>query len=490
MLGHRCSIGGMASRNRKPRRKAAPTPRAVLAQYPKDALPQVDPQQVQERITGLFTRLNVSEMFNGPTDPFRQRLLTIEVMMLCLLQFVLARMPSFREVVRLLTRGKIEHVDAIDVTPQAFCKRLTKIPHALFLHALQQTGAMLKKKQRALRSWVADLAPWATGVFAIDDTSLDAIARKTEYFKPHPKGDPATLGGRLACAIDLVTGKFEHIVYDTDGAANEKSHVRPLISALPTGALMMLDLGYFCFPLFDWITANNRYFITRMRTKISYETICALADKSHYRDRIIWLGAYRGDRAARPVRYVEILLDGKWWGYVTNVLDPSRLNAEQIWRLYAQRWTIEMCFAAIKRSLRLAWLRPAAHNAMLSQIWATLTVYQVLQDLRLEAAQAAGWQEDDVSWEMLMRKISDYTRWPPPGQTLRQWLCSEDGREWLKKSGTRRRRITELPRQVQDEALPPPDDPTPEVKAMRRKPRQGDPTPLKNPSKLLKVTLS
>jgi hypothetical protein len=468
---------------------AAPTPRVVLKQYPKDALPQVEPALLQNRIAGLFTRRNVADMFYGPADPFRQRLLTIEVMMLCLLQFVLERMPSFRDIVFRLGRGEIEHIDAIDVSPQAFYKRLATIPHAFFLHALQATSKALKERQSATRAWVGELALFANGIYAIDDTSLDAMARRTAFFKAHPKGDLATLGGRLACAIDLLTGKFEHIVYDTDGAANEKSHVRPLISALPKFALMVLDLGYFCFPLFDWITEHERYFITRMRTKITFETICVLADKAHYRDRIVWLGKYRGDRAARPVRYVEILLEQKWWGYVTNVLEPSRLNAEQIWRLYSQRWTIEMCFAAVKRSLRLAWLRPAAHNAMLSQIWATLIVYQVLQDLRLDVAHAAGWKEDDVSWEMLMRRIGWYAKHPAEGPTLRGWLCADPDGLWLKKSGVRQRRISELPPEVLAAALPAPDDP--DVKSLKlRKARQGDPTPLKHSNKLLKVSLS
>ena len=473
----------MSTKTRKPRRKAPRTPSAVLKQYPKDALPQVHPGQVQERIVGLFTRRNVSEMFNGPADPFRQRLLTIEVMTLCLLDFVLARMPSFRDIVYRLGTGQVEHVDAIDVSPQAFYKRLATIPHVFFLQVLQAISVHLKKSQKATRGWIAQLAPFANGIYAVDDTSLDAIARRTEFFKPHPKGDLATLGGRLACAIDLLTGKFEHIVYDADGAANEKSHVRPLLSALQQGALIVMDLGYFSFPLFDWITQRNLYFVTRMKTKVTFEAISVLADGSHYRDSIVWLGKHRADRAARPVRLVQIRINDTWWNYVTNVLQPSKLNAEQLWRLYSQRWTIEMCFAAVKRALHLAFLRPAAHNAMLSQIWATLTVYQVLQDLRLEIAQAAGWQEDDVSWEMLMRRIGDYARRPPAGQTLRDWLCADPERLWLKKSGTRKRRMSELPIPVQEQLLRPPDDP-PERVPGPRKARQGDRTPLKNPAQL------
>lgn len=479
----------MASRkSRKPRRSPKKAAADVLRSYAEGSFPSVEPKQVVDRIAGLFTRDNVADMFAGPSSPFRERLLTIEVMVLCLLHFVLARMPSFLEVVVDLQLGKIADIDALDVSPQAFYKRLAVIPHQLFLQVLQSTCRMLKAEQKQTRAWVAALAPFATGIFAIDDTTLDAIARRTEFLKKYPHGDPSTLGGRLACAIDLVTGKFEHIVFDSDAAANEKSHVRPLIGALPQAALLVFDLGYFCFPLFDWITEQGRYFVTRMRSKCTFKVIEVLADRPNYRDRLVWLGTYRSDRAAHPVRLIELYLRGQWWGYVTNVLQPSSLNAQQAWALYSQRWTIEMCFAAIKRSLRLAYLRPAKPNAMLTQLWSTLTVYQVLQDLRLEVATANGWREDDVSWEMLMRRIGWYAR-ERPDKTLRDWLCAEAENLYLKKRGTRKRRLEEIPPDVLAEVLPAPPDPNiGELHA--RTARQGDPYPLKDPAELLKASLS
>ncbi len=66
-----------------------------------------------------------------------------------------------------------------------------------------------------------------------------------------------------------------------------------------------------------------------------------------------FLGVYE-TRAAYPVRLVELLIDGSWHGYLTNVLDPSQLSASQVWALYEQRWTIEMAFQIVKRVLGLA----------------------------------------------------------------------------------------------------------------------------------------
>jgi hypothetical protein len=460
---------------------------AVLKSFPRDAFPAVDPEQICARVAGLFERDTVAEMFGGAKSPFRTRLLTIEVMVLCLLHFVLARMPSFLEVVVQLQRGKVPGVEPCDVTSQAFYKRLAAIPHQVFLQVLQSTGDLLKRNQTATRGWVKELAPFACGIFAIDGTVLDALARRTELLKKHPHGDKCTLGGRLACAIDLVTGKFEQILYDADAAANDKSHVRPLISALPEKAILVFDLGYFAFPLFDWITQHERYFVSRMLTKATFEVIEVLADRQKYRDRIVWLGKYRSDRAGHPVRLVEVCLEGQWWGYITNVLEPSKLGAQQIWALYNQRWTIEMCFAAIKRSLGMAYLRPSKQNAMLTQIWSTLTVYQVLQDLRLEVAASTGWREDDVSWEMLMRRIGWYSR-DLPDASLRDWLCADAEGLCLKKRGTRKRRLDGLPPDVLADLLPAPPDPT--LSTPTRNARQGDKWPQKDPAQMLNVCVS
>jgi hypothetical protein len=459
----------------------------VLKIYASSELPQAEPEVVRKRIAGLFMRSDVAEMFGPSRSPLRQRILSVEVMVLCMLDFVLLRMQSMAEVVRRLQEGKIEGFDAVDVSSQAFYKRLRAIPHQLYLQMLQGTSQLLKQRQATTRRALSALGSYAGGVYAVDDTTLDALVRRTKVLKQKPKGDLATLGGRLACAIDLLTGKFEQVVYDSDAAANEKSHVRSVIEPLPAQAMLVFDLGYFSFALFDWITETNRYFVTRLRNKATYETLCVLADRAHYRDRIVWLGKYRADRAANPVRLVELQINGRWWSYVTNVLQPSRLSAEQLWGLYSQRWTIEMCFAAVKRSLGLSYLRSTVQNAMLTQVWATLTVYQVLQDMRLEVAHAHGWDEDDVSWEMLMRRIGWYAE-SRPQKPLGDWLCEHVRPDHLKKTGTRKRRSTELPTQVLEELKQAGPDPMPSDLRVR-KARHGDCYPLKDPALLVHAKL-
>ena len=97
-----------------------------------------------------------------------------------------------------------------------------------------------------------------------------------------------------------------------------------------------------------------------------------------------------------------------------------------------------MSFAVVKRSLGLAYLRLTHQNGILIQIWCALAVYQILQDLRLDIAVANDWNEDEVSWEMLMRRIDLYSHLCP-ASPLRDWLVQEGARLFLKKRGCRHR---------------------------------------------------
>jgi len=456
-------------RSRRGSRSTSPRPAPFVT-----GGPGVAGAVVGDRVRQLFSPGYVQLVLASAKNQYRQRLLTIEIVLLAVLDFVVGQMEAFAEVVDRLCRGAVPGLPVVEVTPSAFYKRLHAISHTVFLDLLRRVTMGLRAAQTHRRGWVRSLAPFADGLYALDDTTLDALVRRTASLKKHPKGAMETLGGRLGCALDLVTGKFAEVLYDPDSKANEKTHARPLIERLGAGALYVFDLGYFAYPFLDYLSEHYCYFVTRMREKASYEVVRELATGPFYRDRIVWLGKYRADRAAHPVRLVELLIRGTWYRYLTNVWDPRLLGAPQIWALYGQRWTIEMSFAAVKRSLGLAYLRLTHQNGILIQVWCTLAVYQVLQDLRLEIATANGWNEDEVSWEMLMRRIAWYAqRLVPTHKTLRDWLVQDGARLFLKKRGVRRRRLTALPESVTAACDPPPL--LPDLPLIDpRKARQGD----------------
>ncbi len=445
-------------------------------------------ETVSKHVQNLFSREFSSRVLSGTPSGIRERILTIEVVMLSLLQFVVGGLKSFLELVDKLRCGDLPGLQAVEVSRQAFYKRLQSLPHTIFADLLRETTRKLQRTSCTSRQWVQELAPFARGIYSMDDTTLDALARKSKLLQQYPKGAMETLGGRLGCILDLVTGKYTEVLYDPDSAANEKNHARPLIERLGRGALYVFDLGYFAFPFLDFLTEHKNYFVTRMRAKTSFEVITVLAEASNYRDRIIYLGKYRADQAAHPVRFVELRIKGKWWGYLTNVLDPQQLDAAAVWALYSQRWNIEKSFATVKRALGMAFLRVTHENGMLIQIWTTLTVYQVLQDLRLEAAASIGCRDNELSFLNLLRRISWYAE-NPKKTPLRQWIKENAPKLYLQKRGTRQRKLVELPHDVASECLPPP--PSPVLGDLKsRTPRQGDISRARRKRPLFVVTLS
>ena len=122
------------------------------------------------------------------------------------------------------------------------------------------------------------------------------------------------------------------------------------------------------------------------------------------------------------------------------------------------------------------------------QYWTTLTVYQVLQDLRLEVAATIGCRDNEISWLNLMRRISWYAE-KPGNETLREWLNRKAKNLYLEKRGTRKRRLDELPAEVTSQCLPPP--PAPDIEGLKsRIPRQGDTSRAQHPRPLIIAALS
>jgi hypothetical protein len=449
---------------------------------------ELEVPKVRAAVEQLFTPPFLARLLAAAPTKYRARVLRIEVVALALLHFVTGETPSFLMLVDSLRGGTLPGLQAMEVTPSAFYKRLHVLPHTVFLELLRVTTQTLEGSREHRRKWVGALAPFAKGIYAIDDTTLDALMRRTSALMKFEKGASETLGGRLGCALDLETGAFAEVLYDADSAANEKTHIRPLIERLSIGALFVMDLGYFAFPFFDYLTNRGCFFVSRLKAKVSYVVLECWVDLPNYRESTIALGKHRADRAEHSVRLVELLIGGTWYRYITNVLDPKMLSADKLWALYGLRWSIELSFAAVKRALGLAYLRACHTNGLLIQIWCTLSVYQVMQDLRLTTSAANGWNDDAVSWTNLMRRIAWYAK-DNQGKTLRNWLADGGDSLFLRKRGLRKRRATELPAAVLIDVRAAAGAGPPQL-APRRKARQGKPRPRKPGAPLVIAGLS
>lgn len=95
------------------------------------------------------------------------------------------------------------------------------------------------------------LAPFAAEVFAVDQTTLDPVARRLPSLRGVPPGDGRLLPGKVAGVFDVRRQLWRTIAHLEDAHENEKAGCRDLVAGLPRRSLLLFDLGYFAFEWFD-----------------------------------------------------------------------------------------------------------------------------------------------------------------------------------------------------------------------------------------------
>jgi hypothetical protein len=317
-----------------------------------------------------------------------------------LLVCVLRGMSSQLALWRLLSWEGLWAYPRFAISDQAVYKRLAEEGTAPLERLFAQVSAVL---QQRLAPYAAEqLAPFAQRVVALDETVLDPIARLLPALRSVGLGEAQLLPGKLAALFDIRTQQWLRVEHIADPQQNEKVAARQLVATLPVGSLILADLGYFGFAWFDDLTRAGYSWVSRLRAKTSYRVLHTFYEDGTTFDGIIWLGAYRADKAAYAVRLVRYQHHHVSYRYITNVLDPSYLSLNDMAQLYARRWDIELAVKLVKRHLGLHLLWSAKTVVILQQVWAVLILSQILQALRLEIAARAGVDPFDVSMHLLV----------------------------------------------------------------------------------------
>ena len=224
-----------------------------------------------------------------------------------------------------------------------------------------------------------------SAVQMVDGTTLEGLRRKT---RDADAAAGPVLGGRLLVIVDGWSLRPVWHLYEEDPQANDKRFADAVLAQVPGEGLLVYDMGFFSFAWFDAFTGSGRWFVTRMREKTGYMVEAVLGEGPMYRDRVIRVGLYRSNPCRHLLRLVEVRWNGVWHRYLTNVLDPGRLSAQDVCELYRRRWRIEEAFAQTKRLLDLAYLWTSSRNAVQLQVYATLVFYAVLLEVCHELADA------------------------------------------------------------------------------------------------------
>lgn len=179
------------------------------------------------------------------------------------------------------------------------------------------------------------------------------------------------------------------------------------IGAWVRGKLLLMDLGYYCFSLFERIERNGGYFISRAKTNFNPVIVASnrkwrgrsrpvigenLQDVLPYLKRreidliveiTVTRRSYRGKRSKvkKFFRLVGLLNQetGRYHLYITNI--DTSLSPEEIARTYAARWEVELLFKELKSHYKIDEIPSSKKHIVESLIYVAILTLTVSRSL-------------------------------------------------------------------------------------------------------------
>ena len=329
----------------------------------------------------------------------RERALPAHVMVYYVIALALYADVSTREVLRCLTEGARWLGD-----PTA-----TTMPTKSGIsQARSRLGAApLEALYRAVVAPVATAGTpgaWYRGwrVMSLDGTTLDVgdtTANARAFGRPaSARGVNATGAFPQLRVVGLLENGTHVICAAQLGAygTREVTLAADVVPSLTGEMLCLADRGLLSFDLWRTAAATGAALLWRAGATFTLPLLERFPDGS-YRSELRWNSfCHSADRTASPVRVIEYTLPGvpdaeAAYRVVTTVLDPARAPAEELARLYHERWEMETAFDEFKTHLRGGGrvLRSKTPDLVRQEAWGFLLAHFALRALMHEAALGA-----------------------------------------------------------------------------------------------------
>jgi Transposase DDE domain len=374
--------------------------------------PNVDNQAISQQLENLVKPCVYNQLAYYRSLGMRERILSLPLMLAAVLTLVWRQVPSARELNRMLARENLLWAKVTNVSQQALSQRLLTFPASMFEKVLSELLVSLnqrwqQRRKRTLPLSVVHASQHFQQLWIVDASTLEALFRKLKSLETSPLGK---LGGRICAVVDLQTRYPVQTWFESNPYQHESNFVPQLLELISPQTLLLLDRGFWNFRFFEQLIKSQSDFITRIKAKAQYKSLCVLSQSPYHRDRLIHLGTgYQGNPILQ-LRLVEIRNGSSWYRYLTSVLDPHVLPPYVVADLYARRWRIEETFNLLKRLLGLSYLWTGSINGIKLQLWATWLFYVVLIDLADEVADELTLPFESISVEMVFRGIYHFTQ--------------------------------------------------------------------------------
>lgn len=242
-----------------------------------------------------------------------------------------------------------------------------KVFYQLYEHCRADVGMKTRFKfKNPLRSidsthisLCSEMFPWAT------------YSRQKGAVKLHFTLDHA---GYLPSAMVIATGKISEL-----GMARRQHW--------EAGTILLFDRGYIDFKWFNRLTRDGVWFITRVRTDMSFAVLESTRIEQNGEvvgdEKVRICGKRRSKRYPGLLRVVTIQKsNGEVFQFLTNNMT---LAASTIAAAYKDRWEIESFFKILKQNLRIKSFLSTSPNAVWTQIWTAVIAMLLIRYLQLKA---------------------------------------------------------------------------------------------------------
>lgn len=216
---------------------------------------------------------------------------------------------------------------------------------------------------------------------SLDSTVIDLCATLFDWAKfRRTKG-----AVKLHCLLDH-DGYLPSVVVITEGKRHDVRVARTL--RFDPGTIVVMDRGYVDYAWFGQLTAQDVFFVTRMKDPTLYQVVEVRKVPERgavLRDDIIELtGVDAATKCPFRLRRVEVD-DPDKQGTLVFLTNHLTLGATTIAAVYKDRWQVELFFKALKQNLKIKTFVGTSANALKVQVWTALIAILLLKYLQLRS---------------------------------------------------------------------------------------------------------
>jgi hypothetical protein len=293
--------------------------------------------------------------------------------------------------------------------------------------------------ERLYREWVRPIAARkspgaffrAWRVVSLDGSTLevaDCNANESAFGRPGAsRGKSAYPQIRFVTLLENGTHILFGAVMDAF-RVGEVTLANQVMGRLRRGMLCLADRNFFSYLLWKQALGTKAALLWRVKKNLrlprlrihedgSFESVIYQTDK----DR-------RAQRKGIRVRVIEYRINGysELYRLITSVLDPAKAPAEELARLYAQRWTIETALAEIKEHLpkRKLILRSKLPDLVRQDFFGLLLAHFGIRSEMYAAAAEVNEDPTELSFvhaiNVIHRKLHQFVPFSPSALTLAQ----------------------------------------------------------------------